>query len=151
MDIITGPSYRALIARSPGSATPTQRFAGHTAVGEETLEPALPQTDVTTATPSHPFSPPFEDPPMSVARESLRDLFAHALRDPGDTPVKNGRRPRRNSVGSSSVDESPMQARARTKRMSFSDEEVDHMSSESLSLACVCALKTMLISTRTRL
>jgi hypothetical protein len=120
---------RALLARSPGSATPTQRFVGrNTAEGNG---PSTSQLDYATATPKHPFSPPLEEPPASVARESLRDLFAHALRDPGDTPVKEGRTRRRNSFGSSGISGSPVRTRTRTKRMSFSDEEIDHMSSES--------------------
>ena len=79
----------------------------------------------------------FEPPPRwsnsnvstSSARESLRSLFVHALRDPGDTPRKAVRR---NSIDLSEVEDSPrndrvIQERARNKgeRMSFSDEELD--------------------------
>jgi serine/arginine repetitive matrix protein 2 len=77
----------------------------------------------------------FEAPPRwsnlstSSAREGLRSIFTHALRDPGDTPRK---RARRNSIDLSEVEDSPrndrvIQERARNKgeRMSFSDEELD--------------------------
>jgi hypothetical protein len=81
----------------------------------------------------------FEPPPKwtntstTSARESLRSLFTHALRDPGDTPRKDARR---NSIDSSEAEDSPrndrvIQERARNKgkRMSFSDEELDKSSS----------------------
>ena len=82
----------------------------------------------------------FEPPPRwansstnsSSARESLRSLFTHALRDPGDTPRKDVRR---NSIDLSEVEDTPrsgrvMEERARNKgkRMSFSDEELDKSS-----------------------
>jgi hypothetical protein len=82
----------------------------------------------------------FEPPPRwansstnsSSARESLRSLFTHALRDPGDTPRKDVRR---NSIDLSEVEDSPrsgrvMEERARNKgkKMSFSDEELDKSS-----------------------
>jgi hypothetical protein len=64
----------------------------------------------------------------SSARESLRNLFTHALRDPGDTPRKDVRR---NSIDLSEVEDTPrsgrvMEERARNtgKSMSFSDEEL---------------------------
>jgi hypothetical protein len=67
----------------------------------------------------------------SVARESLKDLFSRALRDPGDTPRKDGRR--RNSIDVSEVEASPRVARERAKnkgkRRSMSDEEMDKPSS----------------------
>jgi serine/arginine repetitive matrix protein 2 len=84
----------------------------------------------------------FEPPPRwaysstnsSSARESLRSLFTHALRDPGDTPRKDVRR---NSIDLSEVEDTPrsgrvMEERARNKgkRMSFSDEELDKSSRE---------------------
>ena len=63
----------------------------------------------------------------SSARESLRSLFTHALRSPGNTPRKDVRR---NSIDLSEVEDSPrndrvMQERAgnKGKRKSFSDEE----------------------------
>ena len=80
----------------------------------------------------------FEPPPKwtntstTSARESLRSLFTHALRDPGDTPRKDARR---NSIDSSEVEDSPrndrvIQERARNKgkRMSLSDEDLDKSS-----------------------
>jgi serine/arginine repetitive matrix protein 2 len=82
----------------------------------------------------------FEPPPRwansstnsSSARENLRSLFTHALRDPGDTPRKDARR---NSIDLSEVEDTPrsgrvMEERARNKgkRMSFSDEELDKSS-----------------------
>jgi hypothetical protein len=80
----------------------------------------------------------FEPPPRwansstTSARDSLRSIFTHALRDPGDTPRKD---PRRNSIDLSEVEDSPrndrvVQERARNKgkRMSFSDEELDKSS-----------------------
>jgi hypothetical protein len=78
------------------------------------------------------------DPPRSslantpsIARESLKDLFSRALRDPGDTPEKNRRR--RNSIDISEVDFSPRVDRERAKnkgqRRSLSDEEADKPSS----------------------
>ena len=132
---------RALLSRSPGSATPTQRYRSTSATSSKAptgsgspgfnFDSSKP-LDLTT--PKHPFSPPFDEPPMSVARENLRSLFVHALRDPGDTPVKNGQRRRSNSIGSSAVDGTPVKARAHAKRLNLSDEEADHMSSAYIFL-----------------
>ena len=81
------------------------------------------------------FDPPprWPNPSTSMARESLKSLMSHALRDPGDTPRKNARR---GSIDSSGVEDSPridrvIQERSRNKgkRMSFSDEELDKSSS----------------------
>ncbi len=84
----------------------------------------------------------FEPPPRwanssinsSSARESLRSLFTHALREPGDTPRKDVRR---NSIDLSEVEDTPRsgrvleeRARNKGKRMSFSDEELDKSSRE---------------------
>jgi serine/arginine repetitive matrix protein 2 len=75
------------------------------------------------------FDPPprWANASTNSARDSLRSLFVHALRDPGDTPRKSARR---NSIDSSEVEDSPridrvMQERSRNKgkRMSLSDEE----------------------------
>jgi serine/arginine repetitive matrix protein 2 len=82
----------------------------------------------------------FDPPPKwanssttSSARENLRSLFTHALREPGDTPRKHARR---NSIDSSEVEDSPridrvIQERSRNKgkRTSFSDEELETSSS----------------------
>lgn len=67
-------------------------------------------------------------PPPSVARESLKDIFSRALRDPGDTPQKATRR--RNSIDMSEVESSPRVEKERTKnkgkRKSLSDDEVEN-------------------------
>ncbi|KAI0779939.1 hypothetical protein C8Q74DRAFT_1316376 [Fomes fomentarius] len=74
------------------------------------------------------------EPPQSIAsassfaRESLKELFSHALREPGNTPRKHGR-PRRNSIDASEVEASPRveveRASYKAKRRSLSDEEAD--------------------------
>ncbi|KAI0743380.1 hypothetical protein C8Q80DRAFT_1106841 [Daedaleopsis nitida] len=78
----------------------------------------------------------FDEPPQSlttssIARESLKDLFSHALREPGNTPRKNGR-PRRNSIDASEVETNPRveeeRASYKAKRRSLSDEEGDKSS-----------------------
>lgn len=80
------------------------------------------------------FDPPRSSPTNtpSIARESLKDLFSRALRDPGDTPKINRRR-RRNSIDTSEVEASPRVKREREKnkgkRRSLSDEETDKHSS----------------------
>lgn len=95
---------------------------------------------VPTRSPTTPLLPPssspseFESdyetpqPPPSVARESLKDIFSRALRDPGDTPRKAARR--RNSIDMSEVDASPRVERDRMKnkgkRKSLSDDEVEN-------------------------
>ncbi|KAH7907744.1 hypothetical protein BJ138DRAFT_1014032 [Hygrophoropsis aurantiaca] len=83
-------------------------------------------------------------PSSSIARESLKDLFSHALREPGDTPRKNLKgkdrestgRPRRNSIDTSAVDITPILDRERAKhkgkRRSLSDEEVEIPSASCL-------------------
>ena len=70
----------------------------------------------------------------NLARECLRSLFTHALRDPGDTPRKDVWR---NGIDLSEVEDTPrsgrvMEERAgnKGKRMSFSDEELDKSSRE---------------------
>ena len=62
---------------------------------------------------------------MSSARENLKSLFTHALREPRDTPHKDARR---NSIDSSEVEDSPQidriiqeRSRDKGKRMSFSE------------------------------
>ncbi|KAJ6497864.1 hypothetical protein C8R45DRAFT_1130350 [Mycena sanguinolenta] len=85
-----------------------------------------PKTQARPASPSEvesDFDPPRFSPPPSEARKSLKDVFAHAIREPGDTPVKAGRI-RRNST--SEVDDIPRDnAKNKGKRKSLSDEEVD--------------------------
>jgi len=62
-----------------------------------------------------------------IIRDSLKDLFSHARREPGDTPQKS--RPRRSSFDSSEMDITPVVSREREqhkgKRKSLSDDEVD--------------------------
>ncbi|KAJ7502803.1 hypothetical protein B0H11DRAFT_604110 [Mycena galericulata] len=79
------------------------------------------------------FDPPrFSPTTPSVVKESLKDIFSRALRDPGDTPVKS--RPRRNSIDTSEVEASPRvreRAKNKGKRKSLSDEEADKPSKAS--------------------
>jgi serine/arginine repetitive matrix protein 2 len=85
-------------------------------------------------TPARPFVPPSEtgsgtapSATPSIIRDSLKDLFSHARREPGDTPQKS--RPRRSSFDSSEMDITPVVGREREqhkgKRKSLSDDEVD--------------------------
>ncbi|THV06773.1 hypothetical protein K435DRAFT_743345 [Dendrothele bispora CBS 962.96] len=70
----------------------------------------------------------------SLARESLKDLFSRALREPGDTPQKMSRtRPRRNSIDTSEFESSPRVEKiqrersiAKGKQKSFSDDETEN-------------------------
>ena len=67
---------------------------------------------------------------ISFARETLRDMFMHAMREPGDTPQKDKTpRPRRNSF-----DELDQRTRDRHsgKRKSLSDEELESLPSMSI-------------------
>ncbi|KAJ7755726.1 hypothetical protein DFH07DRAFT_488949 [Mycena maculata] len=79
------------------------------------------------------FDPPrFSPTTPSVVKESLKDIFSRALRDPGDTPVKS--RPRRNSIDTSEVEASPRvreRAKNKGKRKSLSDEEAEKPSRSS--------------------
>lgn len=85
--------------------------------------------------PDSDFEPPYSNTTShSVARESLKELFSFALRDPGDTPRKI--KPRRNSIDLSEVEDSPRielvekeRARNKGKRKSLSDEEAENLSS----------------------
>lgn len=110
---------RALLARvpnSPNNATPTTSSRPLTlpATSEPESDFEAPQSIVTTS---------------SFARESLKELFSHALRD---TPRKHGR-PRRNSIDTSEVDASPRvekeRERHKAQRRSLSDEEAEKSSS----------------------
>lgn len=63
----------------------------------------------------------------SIARESVRNIFARALRSPGNTPERP-RRPRRGSIDSSIAEETPvrwsmLKPGERVKRLSMSDDE----------------------------
>jgi hypothetical protein len=87
----------------------------------------------------NPDNPTMPQPSQSIAKENLKDLFSHALRDP-DTPQKGKGRWRRNSIDSSEVENSPRIIRVQMeragnkgKRKSLSDEEVDASHSAFLS------------------
>ncbi|KAG1777664.1 hypothetical protein EV702DRAFT_216347 [Suillus placidus] len=104
---------RALLARSSespnGKSPPTRHFAQFSEDGASSVSSRF-----TPATPS-------------VIRDSLKDLFSRARREPGDTPQKS--RPRRNSFDTSEMDITPVVNREREqhkgKRKSLSDDEVD--------------------------
>lgn len=71
--------------------------------------------------------------PITPARQSLRALMEHALREPGDTPQK---RPRRRSFDESEMEDSPQLQREdklhyKGKRKSLSDEEAEARSQHS--------------------
>ena len=113
---------RALLARvpnSPNGATPhasASRPMSFPSGSEPDSDFEPPQTSVTTS---------------SIARESLKELFSHALREPGNTPRKPSR-PRRNSIDGSEVEASPLvdeeRVRHKAKRRVYSDEEADKSS-----------------------
>ncbi|KAF8348140.1 hypothetical protein F5887DRAFT_952300 [Amanita rubescens] len=70
---------------------------------------------------------------ISFARETLRDMFMHAMREPGDTPQKDKTlRPRRNSF-----DELDQRTRDRRsgRRKSLSDEELEPLPSDLQPIA----------------
>ncbi|OJT12743.1 hypothetical protein TRAPUB_10691 [Trametes pubescens] len=106
---------RALLARvpnTPDSATPHAR------------PPVLPAN----SEPNSDFEPPYSTAATpSIARESLKELFSRALREPGNTPRKG--KQRRNSIDASEVESSPRveeeRAKYRWKRRSLSDEEAE--------------------------
>ncbi|KAH8108092.1 hypothetical protein BXZ70DRAFT_35830 [Cristinia sonorae] len=103
---------RALLARVPNN-TPPASSRTYRPPSPSDLESDFEPVESSSNTPS-------------IARESLKELFSHALRDPGDTPQK-GRR-RRNSVDASPVvDKTVERERAynRGKRQSMSDEEAE--------------------------
>ncbi|KAG2111296.1 uncharacterized protein F5147DRAFT_687133, partial [Suillus discolor] len=104
---------RALLARSSdspnGKSPPTRPVAQLSEDGAGSVSSRF-----TPATPS-------------ITRDSLKDLFSRARREPGDTPQKS--RPRRNSFDTSEMDITPVVDREREqhkdKRKSLSDDEVD--------------------------
>jgi hypothetical protein len=75
--------------------------------------------------------PPSPSASISVARESLRDIFMRARREPGDTPQKD-KTPR---LRRGSFDELDQQTRVRLsgKRKSLSDEELETLPGMSTS------------------
>ncbi|KAI0644577.1 hypothetical protein C8Q79DRAFT_781572 [Trametes meyenii] len=112
---------RALLARvpnTPDSATP------HASTSRM---PALPSG----SEPDSDFEPPYSSvTTSSVARESLKEIFSRALREPGNTPQKG--KQRRNSIDASEVEASPRveeeRSKYRGKRRSLSDEEAEKSS-----------------------
>jgi len=80
------------------------------------------------------FDPPdgFSSATPISAQKFLRDIFSHALRDPGHTRRRDKVQQRRNSIDISEVDASPKAQREREKhkrnRKSLSDEEIEHSS-----------------------
>ena len=112
---------RALLARVPNNS-------GAKPVRQE--RPSAPPSELESD-----FDPPrFTPATPSIARESLKDLFSRALREPGDTPRKERRR--RNSIDVSEVEANPRVDRERAKdkgkRCSLSDEGAELPSSTSL-------------------
>lgn len=106
---------RALLARVPNNTPPTSSRTFRPPSPSD-LESDFDPVDTGSNTPS-------------IARESLKELFSHALRDPGNTPQK-GRR-RRNSIDASpGIDQTVQRERVynRGKRASMSDEEAEKLS-----------------------
>ncbi|KAG5646797.1 hypothetical protein DXG03_002174 [Asterophora parasitica] len=113
---------RALLARTPASS-------------KSTPVPQPPPSNYSEN--ESDFEPPsaVADNGPSFARESLKDIFSRALRDPGNTPQKASNRPRRNSIDASEVEASPRvereRAKFKAKRRSLSDEEFEIPSKSS--------------------
>ncbi|KAI0356370.1 hypothetical protein OH77DRAFT_259691 [Trametes cingulata] len=109
---------RALLARVPNtqdSATPH---------ASSSRRPAIPSS----SEPDSDLEPPYSMvTASSIARESLKELFSRALREPGNTPRKG--KQRRNSIDASEVEASPRveeeRAKYKGKRRSLSDEEAE--------------------------
>ncbi|KAG2146420.1 uncharacterized protein EDB93DRAFT_1328770 [Suillus bovinus] len=112
---------RALLARSSdspnGKSPPARPFSQLSEDGAGSVSSRF-----TSATPS-------------VTRDSLKDLFSRARREPGDTPQKS--KPRRKSFDTSEMDITPVIDREREqhkgKRKSLSDDEVDKPKSSKSS------------------
>ncbi|KAG2074539.1 hypothetical protein BDR04DRAFT_1092688 [Suillus decipiens] len=138
---------RALLARSldspNGKSPPTKPFAQ---LSEDSAGPV---------------SSRFPPATPSITRDSLKDLFSRARREPGDTPQKS--KPRRNSFDTSEMDITPVVDREREqhkgKRKSLSDDEVDKPKSSkgsessfrSSHAATFDSLRTRLMSSHSRL
>lgn len=157
-----GPSFAHVSGVDPSDddpqPTPKMTPASTILAGADTpaarLRALLSRVPAPTKSPSmpHPRSSPSEiesdfdlpndtlSNPPSIARESLKDLFSRALREPGDTPKKDISRRRRNSIDVSEVDATPrlQQGRNKGKQRSLSDEEVD--SPSSMSSGCMSTL-----------
>ncbi|KAH0827931.1 hypothetical protein J3R83DRAFT_3568 [Lanmaoa asiatica] len=126
---------RALLAREPRSPTNTPP-----------IPPPAPVSEADSAAESARFG----SSTSSVTRESLRDIFSRALREPGDTPQKG--RLRRNSFDGSSMDITPVVSRdrgqRRAARRSLSDEEAEkpkssRQSDASFRLSTAVAFDTL--------
>ncbi|KAG1793007.1 hypothetical protein EV424DRAFT_1336275 [Suillus variegatus] len=137
---------RALLARSSdspnGKSPPTRPVAQLSEDGTGSVSSRF-----TPATPS-------------ITRDSLKDLFSRARREPGDTPQKS--RPRRNSFDTSEMDITPVVDREREqhkgKRKSLSDDEGDKPSAKgsessfrSPHAATFDTLRARLMSSHSRL
>jgi serine/arginine repetitive matrix protein 2 len=118
---------RALLAREPRSPT--------------AAPPPAPPSEADSAT-----DPRFGSSTSSVTRESLKDIFSRALREPGDTPRKG--RLRRNSFDGSSMEITPVvdrdRGQRRAARRSLSDEEAEKPSTwpSHIPLACLATSRT---------
>lgn len=117
-----------------GADTPAARLrALLSRVPTSSKSPTMPHPRSSPSDIESDFDPPSNTP--SIARESIKDLFSRALRDPGNTPQKEKTRWRRNSIDISEVDATPTlrpeNGRNKGKRRSLSDEEVDSPSSRS--------------------
>lgn len=122
---------RALLSRVPNSPSNSRDPPATPAPASDRDSDFEPPRSGTTNTPS-------------IARESLKDLFTRALRDPGDTPQKTRRR--RNSIDVSEVEASPRvrkeRAKNKGKRRSLSDEEAE----KPFSTCHPCNIQTTLFT-----
>jgi hypothetical protein len=139
-----------------GADTPAARLrALLSRVPTSSKSPAMPHPRSSPSEIESDFDPPTEIPSNtpSIARESLKDLFSRALREPGNTPQKDKTRWRRNSIDLSEVDATPRlqleNGRNKGKRRSLSDEEVDSPSSMSSATVDVfCEIQYPLLHLR---
>ncbi|KAG6920101.1 hypothetical protein DXG01_010169 [Tephrocybe rancida] len=122
---------RAVMARTPGSSKTTPM----------PLPPSQPSDNESD------FEPPNAtyETTHSSAKESLKDIFSRALRDPGNTPQKVKTKPRRNSIDTSEVEASPrvqrQRAQNKSNRRTLSDEEIDPINSSEASFRSSQAAK----------
>ncbi|KAJ7128902.1 hypothetical protein C8R43DRAFT_1026297 [Mycena crocata] len=98
---------REVLSRANSSKTPVARPASPSEVDSD-------------------FDPPrFSPTTPSVVKESLKDIFSRALRDPGDTPVKGRPQRSRDDSEVETSDRPREQAKYKGKSKSLSDEEPD--------------------------
>lgn len=112
---------RALLSRVPRDDTPL-------ASAQARRSPSLHASDMDMDMDTPQFSSPFKSTPPSNASTTLKDLFSRALREPGESPAKPQRR-RRSSLDSSGIEESPIESRGKSKRLSLSDDEKEKANS----------------------